>query len=84
MSVGYISYCYGKLLYSANFKFVFCFSTCRYFIVQNREADGYFTIDEMEGTIATNTVLDRESTAQYNFSIMASKVSKYGSIRIAD
>lgn len=39
--------------------------------------DSYFTIDGMEGTIATNELLDRENTAQYNFSIIASKVSKY-------
>lgn len=39
--------------------------------------DSYFTIDATEGTIATNELLDRESTAQYNFSIIASKVSKY-------
>lgn len=41
------------------------------------DVDSYFTIDATEGTIATNELLDRESTAQYNFSIIASKVSKY-------
>lgn len=44
--------------------------------------DSYFTIDATEGTIATNELLDRESTAQYNFSIIASKVSKYDTNRI--
>ncbi|KAL2307888.1 hypothetical protein Nmel_000878 [Mimus melanotis] len=39
------------------------------------DVDSYFTIDTTEGTIATNELLDRESTAQYNFSIIASKVS---------
>lgn len=51
---------------------------CRYFTDWKSDGDSYFTIDETEGTIATNELLDRESTAQYNFSIIASKVSKYG------
>uniref|UniRef100_A0A8C3RSF4 Cadherin-12 n=1 Tax=Chelydra serpentina TaxID=8475 RepID=A0A8C3RSF4_CHESE len=50
-------------------------SSVRYFIDQKSDADSYFTIDGSEGTIATNELLDRESTAQYNFSIIASKVS---------
>ncbi|KAF7245205.1 Cadherin-12 [Varanus komodoensis] len=50
-------------------------STVRYFIDWKSDVDGYFTIDGMEGTIATNELLDRESTAQYNFSIIASKIS---------
>ncbi|KAM6156799.1 cadherin-12 isoform 2-T2 [Erethizon dorsatum] len=50
-------------------------SAVRYFIDWKRDADSYFTIDGTEGTIATNELLDRESTAQYNFSIIASKVS---------
>lgn len=50
----------------------------RYFIDWKSDGDSYFTIDGTEGTIATNELLDRESTAQYNFSIIASKVSKYG------
>lgn len=49
----------------------------RYFIDWKNDVDSYFTIDATEGTIATNELLDRESTAQYNFSIIASKVSKY-------
>lgn len=49
----------------------------RYFIDWKSDGDSYFTIDGTEGTIATNELLDRESTAQYNFSIIASKVSKY-------
>ncbi|NXA21319.1 CAD12 protein, partial [Ibidorhyncha struthersii] len=47
----------------------------RYFIDWKNDVDSYFTIDATEGTIATNELLDRESTAQYNFSIIASKVS---------
>lgn len=50
----------------------------RYFIDWKSDGDSYFTIDGTDGTIATNELLDRESTAQYNFSIIASKVSKYG------
>ncbi|XP_074432253.1 cadherin-12 [Larus michahellis] len=50
-------------------------SSVRYFIDWKNDLDSYFTIDATEGTIATNELLDRESTAQYNFSIIASKVS---------
>uniref|UniRef100_A0A8C0I4M0 Cadherin-12 n=1 Tax=Balaenoptera musculus TaxID=9771 RepID=A0A8C0I4M0_BALMU len=50
-------------------------SAVRYFIDWKSDGDSYFTIDATEGTIATSELLDRESTAQYNFSIIASKVS---------
>uniref|UniRef100_A0A2K5PK12 Cadherin-12 n=1 Tax=Cebus imitator TaxID=2715852 RepID=A0A2K5PK12_CEBIM len=50
-------------------------SAVRYFIDWKSDGDSYFTIDGNEGTIATNELLDRENTAQYNFSIIASKVS---------
>ncbi|XP_066100196.1 cadherin-12 isoform X1 [Saccopteryx bilineata] len=50
-------------------------SAVRYFIDWKSDGDSYFTIDGTEGTIATNELLDRESTAQYNFSIIARKVS---------
>nr|XP_048313005.1 cadherin-12 [Myodes glareolus] len=50
-------------------------SAVRYFIDWKSDGDSYFTIDGTEGTIATNELLDRESMAQYNFSIIASKVS---------
>ncbi|XP_071409255.1 cadherin-12 [Pithys albifrons albifrons] len=50
-------------------------SSVRYFIDWKNDVDSYFTIDATEGTIATNELLDRENTAQYNFSIIASKVS---------
>ncbi|XP_058687719.1 cadherin-12 isoform X2 [Poecile atricapillus] len=50
-------------------------SAVRYFMDWKNDVDSYFTIDATEGTIATNELLDRESTAQYNFSIIASKVS---------
>ncbi|XP_030300721.1 cadherin-12 isoform X2 [Calypte anna] len=50
-------------------------SSVRYFIDWKNDVGSYFTIDATEGTIATNELLDRESTAQYNFSILASKIS---------
>ncbi|XP_021064048.1 cadherin-12 isoform X1 [Mus pahari] len=50
-------------------------SAVRYFIDWKSDGESYFTIDGTEGTIATNELLDRENTAQYNFSIIASKVS---------
>ncbi|XP_074055568.1 cadherin-12 [Macrotis lagotis] len=50
-------------------------SSIRYFIDWKSDGDSYFTIDGTEGTIATNELLDRESTPQYNFSIIASKIS---------
>ncbi|XP_049717446.1 cadherin-12 isoform X2 [Elephas maximus indicus] len=50
-------------------------SAVRYFIDWKSDGDSYFTIDGTEGTIATNELLDRESTPQYNLSIIASKVS---------
>ncbi|XP_021551521.1 cadherin-12 isoform X2 [Neomonachus schauinslandi] len=50
-------------------------SSVRYFMDWKSDGDSYFTIDGTEGTIATKELLDRESTAQYNFSIIASKVS---------
>ncbi|KAM9387907.1 cadherin-12 isoform 2-T2 [Phaethornis superciliosus] len=50
-------------------------SSVRYFIDWKNDVGSYFTIDATEGTVATNELLDRESTAQYNFSILASKIS---------
>ncbi|NWS60743.1 CAD12 protein, partial [Chunga burmeisteri] len=50
-------------------------SSVRYLIDWKNDVDSHFTIDATEGTIATNELLDRESTTQYNFSIIASKVS---------
>ncbi|KAM9228580.1 cadherin-12 isoform 2-T2 [Leptosomus discolor] len=50
-------------------------SSVRYFIDWTKDGDSYFTIDATEGTIVTNELLDRESTAQYNLSIIGSKVS---------
>ncbi|XP_012869320.1 PREDICTED: cadherin-12 [Dipodomys ordii] len=47
----------------------------KYFIDWKTDGDSYFAVDGTEGTIATNELLDRESTAQYNFSVIASKVS---------
>ena len=39
--------------------------------------DSYFDIDPVEGTISTNELLDRESIAQHNISIVATKLSEY-------
>ncbi|NXG41119.1 CAD12 protein, partial [Psilopogon haemacephalus] len=50
-------------------------SSVRYYIDWKNDVDTFFSIDATEGTIATSELLDRESTAQYNFSIIASKVS---------
>ncbi|XP_038626227.1 cadherin-12 [Tachyglossus aculeatus] len=50
-------------------------SAVRYFLDWKNDGDSYFMIDATEGTIATNELLDRESASQYNFSIIASKVS---------
>nr|XP_033791178.1 cadherin-12 isoform X2 [Geotrypetes seraphini] len=50
-------------------------SPVRYWIDWNNDGSKYFAIDATEGTIATNELLDRESTAQYNVSVIASKVS---------
>ncbi|XP_029446175.1 cadherin-12 [Rhinatrema bivittatum] len=50
-------------------------SPVRYCIDGKNDANKYFVIDASEGTIATNELLDRESTAQYNVSVTASKVS---------
>lgn len=39
--------------------------------------DSYFDIDPVEGTISTNELLDRETIAQHNISIVATKLSEY-------
>lgn len=52
---------------------------CRYSIDWKSDLDSYFDIDPVEGTISTNELLDRESIAQHNISIVATKVSKYDS-----
>lgn len=49
----------------------------RYYIDEKSDVDHYFAVDPTEGTISTNELLDRESTAQFNISIIASKISKY-------
>lgn len=53
--------------------------SCRYSIDWKSDLDSYFDIDPVEGTISTNELLDRESIAQHNISIVATKLSKYGS-----
>ncbi|KAM8967516.1 cadherin-12 [Pelodytes ibericus] len=50
-------------------------STIRYSIDTKTDKDHNFAVDPNEGTVATNELLDRESTAQFNISIIASKVS---------
>ncbi|XP_078275493.1 cadherin-12-like isoform X1 [Rhinoraja longicauda] len=50
-------------------------SPVRYSIDKSSDQEGYFTIDEIDGTIATNGILDREDISQYNISVLATKVS---------
>ncbi|GCC27080.1 hypothetical protein chiPu_0005501 [Chiloscyllium punctatum] len=50
-------------------------SPVRYSIDENTDQERYFTIDEIDGTIATNDALDREDISQYNISVVARKVS---------
>lgn len=38
--------------------------------------DSYFDIDPVEGTISTNELLDRESIARHNISVVATKLSE--------
>ncbi|XP_040209494.1 cadherin-12 [Rana temporaria] len=49
-------------------------SPVRYSLDTN-DMNNNFSVDPIEGTIATNELLDRESTAQFNLSIIASKIS---------
>lgn len=49
----------------------------RYSIDWKSDMDNYFDIDPVEGTISTNELLDRESIAQHNISIVATKLSTY-------
>uniref|UniRef100_A0A8C2XPC6 Cadherin-12 n=1 Tax=Cyclopterus lumpus TaxID=8103 RepID=A0A8C2XPC6_CYCLU len=49
----------------------------RYSIDWKSDMDSYFDIDPVEGTISTNELLDRESIARHNISIVATKLSKY-------
>lgn len=49
----------------------------RYSIDWKSDLDSYFDIDPVEGTISTNELLDRESIARHNISIVATKLSKY-------
>ncbi len=51
--------------------------SCRYSIDWKSDLDSYFDIDPVEGTISTNELLDRESIAQHNISIVATKLSEY-------
>ncbi|XP_066578263.1 cadherin-12-like [Amia ocellicauda] len=50
-------------------------SPVRYAIDWKSDLDSYFDIDPVEGTIATNELLDRENIAQHNISIVATKVN---------
>ncbi|XP_075682866.1 cadherin-12 [Rhinoderma darwinii] len=50
-------------------------SPVRYYIDEKRDKGKHFAVDPTEGTIATNELLDRENTAQFNISIIASKLS---------
>ncbi|XP_072880364.1 cadherin-12-like isoform X1 [Hemitrygon akajei] len=53
-------------------------SPVRYSIDESSDQKRYFTIDEIDGTIATNDILDREDISQYNISVLATKVSNPG------
>lgn len=64
------------LYYSRNDTSSQTFSS-RYSIDWKSDLDNYFDIDPVEGTISTNELLDRESVAQHNISIVATKLSKY-------
>ena len=48
----------------------------RYSIDWKSDLDSYFDIDPVEGTLSTNELLDRESIAQHNIFIVATKLSK--------
>uniref|UniRef100_A0A673II35 Cadherin-12 n=1 Tax=Sinocyclocheilus rhinocerous TaxID=307959 RepID=A0A673II35_9TELE len=52
-------------------------SPVRYSIDWKSDLDSFFDIDPVRGTISTNELLDRESIAQHNISVVATKVSKY-------
>ncbi|XP_037311779.2 cadherin-12-like [Pungitius pungitius] len=50
-------------------------SPVRYSIDWKSDMDSYFDIDPVEGTISTNELLDRESIARHNISIVATKLN---------
>ncbi|XP_051968159.1 cadherin-12-like [Xyrauchen texanus] len=50
-------------------------SPVRYSIDWKSDLDSFFDIDPVRGTISTNELLDRESIAQHNISVMATKVN---------
>uniref|UniRef100_A0A665X2J0 Cadherin-12 n=1 Tax=Echeneis naucrates TaxID=173247 RepID=A0A665X2J0_ECHNA len=51
-------------------------SPVRYSIDWKSDMDSFFDIDPVEGTISTNELLDRESIAQHNISVVATKLSE--------
>ncbi|XP_062336092.1 cadherin-12-like [Osmerus eperlanus] len=50
-------------------------SPVRYSIDWKSDLDSYFDIDPVEGTLSTNELLDRESIAQHNIFIVATKLN---------
>ncbi|XP_061821087.1 cadherin-12-like [Nerophis lumbriciformis] len=50
-------------------------SPVRYSIDWRSDLDSYFDIDPVEGTVSTNELLDRESVAWHNISIVATKLN---------
>uniref|UniRef100_A0A8C2FHS2 Cadherin-12 n=1 Tax=Cyprinus carpio TaxID=7962 RepID=A0A8C2FHS2_CYPCA len=50
-------------------------SPVSYSIVWKSDLDSFFDIDPVRGTISTNELLDRESIAQHNISVVATKVN---------
>uniref|UniRef100_A0A673IAM6 Cadherin-12 n=1 Tax=Sinocyclocheilus rhinocerous TaxID=307959 RepID=A0A673IAM6_9TELE len=57
-------------------------SPVRYSIDWKSDLDSFFDIDPVRGTISTNELLDRESIAQHNISVVATKVSKYVAVTV--
>ncbi|XP_076855738.1 cadherin-12 isoform X2 [Brachyhypopomus gauderio] len=49
-------------------------SPVRYSIDWKSDLDSFFEIDPVKGTISTNELLDRESIAQHNITVVATKV----------
>uniref|UniRef100_A0A4W3J7H1 Cadherin 12a n=1 Tax=Callorhinchus milii TaxID=7868 RepID=A0A4W3J7H1_CALMI len=57
-------------------------SPVRYSIDRSTDQEKYFTIDDVEGTIATNEILDREDVSQYSISVIAQKLSNRVNVTI--
>lgn len=49
----------------------------RYSVEWNADAENYFDIDPVEGTISSREPLDREATPKLNIIVVATKIRKY-------